>query len=123
MGGEVEDIAVADLDSDGRPEVIAASDVGQLVCIGGDGGVIWRRNMVDKITWLTTARGGKNGGTAVLVGTDTGEIRVINAAGDLVGANQVAGEVTHLRTVASDEGEQVICATSTGQVAAFRPAW
>jgi hypothetical protein len=123
MGGEVEDTAVCDLNGDGKPEVVAGSDVGQLVCIAGDGEVLWRRDLVDKITWLTTARGGKDGGTAVLVGTDTGEIRIFDATGELMAGTRVDGEVTHLRTVASEKGDRVVCATSTGQVTAFEPAW
>ncbi len=115
MGGEMEDIALADVNGDGRPEVIAASDAGQLACIAGDGEVLWRRDLVDKITWLTTAQG--NGGVKVLVGFDTGEIRTYDADGGLVAGDRVDGEVTHLRA----DGDRVVCATSRGTVTAFRP--
>ncbi len=121
MGGEVEDIAVADVNGDGRPEVIVGSDVGQLACIGGDGAVIWRRDLGDKITWLTTVDG--DGKPKVVVGFDTGEIRVYNGEGELVAGCQVEGEVTHLRAVEGGEGDRVVCATSAGTVTAFRPVW
>lgn len=115
MGGEVEDIAVSDVNGDGRPEVVAGSDVGQLVCIGGDGEVIWRRDLEDKITWLTTFR--DNESVKILAGFDTGEIRTCNAGGELIARDRVGGEVTHLRAA----GDRVVCATSTGTVMAFRP--
>ena len=114
MGGEVEDIALADVDGDGRPEVIAASDMGQLACIAGGGEVLWRRDLVDKITWLTAVQG--NGRVRILVGFETGEIRTYNADGALVAGDRVDGEVTHLRA----DGDRVVCGTSSGTVTAFR---
>ena len=118
MGGEVEDIAVADMNGDGRPEVIAGSDVGQLACIGGDGEVIWRRDLVDKITWLATVN--RDGKPEVVVGFDTGEVRVYNGEGEPVAGCQVEGEVTYLRKGTGGEGDRVVCATSAGRVTAFR---
>ncbi len=114
MGGEVEDIALSDVTGDGRPEVIAGSDVGQLVCIAGDGEVIWRRDLEDKITWLTTFQ--NNGNAQILVGFDTGEIRTFNMEGGFVGGDRVGGEVTHLRA----NGDRVVCGTSAGTVTSFR---
>lgn len=115
VGGEVEDIALADVNGDGKPEVIAGSDVGQLVCIAGDGNVVWRRDLVDKITWLTTFDRGTE--VKILVGFETGEIRTFDENGDLAAVDRVDGEVTHLRAAA----DTVVCGTSAGTVTAFRP--
>lgn len=115
MGGEVEDIAVADVNGDGKPEVVAGSDVGQLACVAGDGEVIWRRDLEDKITWLTTFR--DNGSVKILAGFDTGEIRTCDAGGELIARDRVEGEVTHLRATSG----QIVCATSAGTVMTFRP--
>ena len=76
-GGIVNDVALSDLDGDGRAEIIVGSGQsdGQVVLLGGTGDIIWKREFDIPVTAV-----GSQGGT-VLVGTQSGRIHRLTVDG------------------------------------------
>ncbi len=101
--------------------MIAGSDVGQLACFKADGTPVFRRDLVDKITWLTALDADGDGRAEIAVGFGTGEVRLYDGSGHLLAGQTVDGEVTHLRAVSVADGPRLLCGTAAGTVSLLRP--
>ena len=77
-------VAVADIDSDGREEIIAADSVGNLVALSPDGGLLWSARLPDRVmAYSCPAIADLNGDgkPEVLVGDNSGVLSCLDATG------------------------------------------
>ena len=107
------DLDIADLDGDGRKEIVAAISSGLVVALDCRCKKVWARRMPSPPTVLACVR--TDGGTRVVVGCEDGSLIVLDGKGETVGAGQVDGRPTCILVV----DETVVVATDRGEVKAL----
>ncbi|OGG46758.1 MAG: hypothetical protein A3F84_18230 [Candidatus Handelsmanbacteria bacterium RIFCSPLOWO2_12_FULL_64_10] len=117
LGDEPSGVVVTDVDGDGEKEIVAASMGGNLYIIDLSGRKRARRDLMRPLTALTALNGGE-----VAVGTADGGVLVCDGRGEVARSCALQGGVTALRAVDvdGDGAEEVVAATTRGQVAGLR---
>ena len=103
---------VADVDGDGRPEVLVAAEDGWVYLFGRDGARLWSK----RLPWGASRAVGLDG-RGLCVGSTSGALAMLSPKGKTLRRAQLPGEITTLRAGAG----RVVAATTSGAVAAFAP--
>ena len=113
----VRDVAVADLAGDEPLEVACGMANGWVCCFDATGAVLWTRKFPSAVTKLTAAAG------QLVVGLQSGQVVLLNEAGDTVKAAELGSPVTALT---STEGRwiwmtdpMVLAGTEAGKLVAL----
>jgi len=98
--------SAADLDGDGRLEIVAAGGGGNLVCLRGDGSLAWRTKTDGEVDWSAPVISDLNGdGSPEIILGSAGGLHCLSATGsDLWKARQFGG-VSALPAVADLDGD------------------
>ena len=126
--------AVADLDGDGKPEIVVATGSGALAALRSDGSPLWRRALGSSSpSWQTSAPvifAASDGSRRVAVGSPGGEVFCFDARGELLWQHAVVGPVTASISAADFDGDgftDIVLVTERGVIYRFRedgaPLW
>ena len=94
-GEEVRVVAAADMDGDGRDEILGGSMNSYIYCFDGEAKPRWRHDLGDGVTTLVTVPDAK--GAVAVAGTEAGNLFSFDAAGRLLTAARL--------------GSPIVCAT------------
>lgn len=122
----IRDLDIADLDGDGRKEILVAHSSGLVVALDCRCRKVWSKRLASPPTVLKAvmplrnpAAGGEPG-SAIFVGCEDGSVMVLDGQGHLVRQGQVAGRPTCLHSFRGAHGSVVVLATDQGEVRGFR---
>jgi hypothetical protein len=117
------DLDVADLDGDGRKEIVAATSSGLVVALDCQCRKRWARRLASAPSVLACRGAGEGAAGAVVVGCEDGRVVVLDAAGRPVRRAEVRGRPTCVcRLPGPARSAALVLATRKGQVRAFRLA-
>ncbi len=119
VGGEVNALALQDLDDDNRPEIIAATGAGYLVVLDHRGKRLWWREHSAGLTALAVTRVAETNTWVIAVGGTNGMLYAYSRKGDLLGIAHAQGSISRVDLEGSGWG-QLTAATSTGKVSHWR---
>ena len=112
------DLDVADLDGDGRQEVVAATSRGLVVTLDCECRKLWATRLPSPPTVLKCLRAA-DGAPWVVVGCEDGTVAVLDAGGAVVRLGRVTGAPTCVGALGEDGAGPVLLATTQGEVGAF----
>lgn len=118
------DLAVADLDNDGKCEVLVASADGRLSCVGSQGSLRWSIEAEAPLYQVAVIREPR--GVRVVTGGVDRKLYVVNAAGRVEKTISWFKPIRLIRSgdLDGDHLPEVVVASWTGKVQAFRwPEW
>ena len=119
VGGEVNALAVYDLDDDGRQEVMAATGSGYLVLLDHEGKRLWWRQHSAGLTTLALAKVEQTNSPIIAVGSTTGALYAYSPQGDLLAVAREKGAISQLDLQSPGWG-QLTVATNTGKISHWR---
>lgn len=112
-GYPVERILCADVDGDGRPEVLVASGTGYLYCLAADGSRRWERRLGLAVHDVVVLNG------TIVAGTEDGEVHALDAAGQVLWARTVGAAVVKLVGGSVAGKPAVVAGLADGRLLAF----
>ncbi len=111
IGGEVTSILGADINGDGKPEVLAGGHGFHVYAIEGDGNLLWKMPVPDVIKTMAVM------GTRVYVGLENGKVMAFSWAGELMGETTLDSCVMGMAQVKDLRGEAgLVMATEGGSI-------
>jgi hypothetical protein len=114
------DIDVGDLDGDGKKEIVAATSYRMVVALDGQCNKLWARRLASPAQVLTCVRPKGAPRARIVLGCDDGRVRVLDAAGNLIGQGDAGARPTCIEGLSNAEGEErVVIGTNTGGVSIF----
>ena len=116
IGEEVRDLVVADVNGDGRPEVVAGSDCFYLYLFSEDGTEQWRRNLGAPVqqVMMTDLRG--DGHQDVVATCEDGSVWAVNGDGEVAGRYETGATI---HSVTPNRGSGLLVGTSDGFITAL----
>jgi len=113
------DLDIADLDGDGKKEILAATASGLVVALDHRCGKLWSYRYASPPTVLkAVARRSQT--PWIVVGCEDGSVVALDGQGKLIRKDHVNGQPTCIEVFCSDEGSIVVLATDQGMVKGFR---
>ena len=111
---------IADLDGDGKKELILGISEGLVVALDGKCRPIWSTRLPDPPVSLRsiTPAGAKT--PWVVAGCEDGAVAALDAKGALIRLGRVSGRPTHIEAMQTSAGPLAVLATDQGEVKAFR---
>ncbi|MGQ9673188.1 MAG: hypothetical protein ACUVV5_08645 [Candidatus Aminicenantales bacterium] len=119
VGGEVHCLAPADLDGDGRKELIAGTGSGYLTALEARGARRWFRPVEGGVTGLRFDRFEDLDLPVIVFSTTGGRIGLLDQEGRLVGLGD-AGAPVRLLTLHDRQGKEYLSATADGRISIWR---
>ena len=116
----VRDLAVGDLDGDGKPEIVAATSGGLVVALDGQCRRLWSARMPTAPSVLALVEGRGGSAARVVVGCEGGSVVVLDGAGRCVAGGQLGGHATAVQVVEREGQTVVVLASEKGEVTAYR---
>jgi hypothetical protein len=107
---------LADLNGDGKPEIVVGIAAGLVVVLDGQARRIWARRLPSPPTVLAAVGSPK---PQVLVGCQDGTVALLDGAGNLIGLSQVQGRPALLRVLTGPMGQLGMIVTDSGEVTGF----
>ena len=117
---QMRDMDVADLDGDGKKELVVGISEGLVVALDGKCQPIWSTRLPSPPVSLRsiTPPGAKT--PQVVVGCDDGAVAAFDEKGKLIRLGKVAGRPAHIVPLQTSTGPLAVVATDQGEVKAFR---
>lgn len=109
----IRDIDIADLDGDGKKEIVAATSGGLVIALTHRCEKVWAKRLDSPPTVLKCA-----GRAGVFAGCEDGSVVLLDARGEQVCAGEVSGVPTRIEGA----GGMVVVGTDRGQVKGFKVA-
>ena len=110
---------VADLDGDGKQEIVVGLAGGLVVALDRQCRKAWARALPSPPVALRCVRPGA-GVPWVVVGCDDGTLLALDGKGEVLRAGKVAGRPVEMQVLATPAGPLLVVATDKGDVAGFR---
>jgi hypothetical protein len=113
----IRDLAVGDLDGDGRKAIVAATAEGLVIALDSKCQKRWSVRLASPVSVLTCVRpkGGKE--AQVVAGCDDGRVRALDRRGQLLRAGVLQGRPTNVQAMTDRAGQQLVAVgTDKGNV-------
>jgi hypothetical protein len=117
------DLEVADLDGDGKKEILAATSAGLLVALDHECRKLWARRLASPLVLMQCVKSQASAKPLLLAACEDGSTLALDASGQPVREGQLDGAPTCV-AVATDPagGQWVLFGTSTGEIKALQAA-
>ena len=99
LGGEVQHGAISDIVGDGRIEIAAGSERGDVCLVSNIGEKLWRRDLGNSVTGLAVADLNGDRRPEIIAGTCEGKIALLTPDGAVLGTHDMGSEITFLGTI------------------------
>ena len=110
------DLAIGDLNGDGKKEILAATSKGLVVALDARCNRVWTRRLHSPPTVLAYLRA--NEASWVVTGCEDGSIIVLDGSGEVRGLGRVSGKPTRILRI----GDGVVIGTDAGEVTGWKIA-
>jgi len=118
-GAQMRDMAVADLDGDGKKEIVVGISEGLIVALTGACEKVWSARLPSAPVSLECVAGRRAKPPQIVAGCDDGAVLALDGQGALTAMGKVTGRPTHALTLPSPRGPVVVFATDQGDVKGF----
>lgn len=118
---QMRDMEVADLDGDGKQEILVGTHERLLVALDGQCGKLWSRLLPaapQRVQAVTVPEGA---GARLIVGCVNGQVFTISGAGEMLGQTTVDGAPVERLLLDTPQGPRVVLGTDRGCVAVIAP--
>ncbi len=130
LGGFITQIALADLGTEGPPELVVVRNTitadeelrerfeGSLMVLRPDGRVVWEKTLPTQITSLLVDDINNSTRPELIIGTNDGQLVTFSLAGEEFWRGSVNGSVEHLVTIDGQRNGriEIVAATSAGEL-------
>ncbi len=117
---QMRDMDVADLDGDGKKELVVGISEGLVVALNHECKKVWATRLPSPPLSLRCAKLSAAKLPRVVVGCDDGSVVALNSQGEVVRIGKLNGRPTHAQIAAESTGEIVVFASDRGEVRGFR---
>ena len=117
---QMRDMDVADLDGDGKKEIVVGISEGLVVALTGECRKVWSTRLPSAPVSLQCVDPPGAKLPRVVAGCDDGTVVALDEKGTLAGTGKVTGRPMHVVTLESPEGPVVVLATDKGEVKGFK---
>jgi hypothetical protein len=116
---QMRDMDLADLDGDGKKEIVVGISEGLVVALSHDCRKLWSTRLSSPPASLRTVQPSGGELPRIVAGCDDGAVAVLDHRGATIRLGRVTGRPMHMTTLATAEGPLVVLATEKGEVKAF----
>ena len=115
------DIDIADIDGDGKKEIVVATSVGLIVALDHQCRKIWASRLTSPPTVVKCVTPKNTRAPWIVIGGENGDVVVLNGKGELIRLDKVNGRPTCIEALSiSSANPMVLLATDEGEVKAFK---
>ncbi|MFC1712383.1 hypothetical protein ACFL6S_01875 [Candidatus Poribacteria bacterium] len=115
------DLDIADLNGDGKKEILAATSSGLIVVLDNQCRKLWTKRLASAATVMKCVTPKSSAGPWVIIGCEDGAVVVLDGKGELIRSDKVNGRPTCIDEFGvSTIGSMVLVATDKGEVKAFK---
>jgi len=118
FGPEQTAVSSADANGDGVPEVLIATDGGELICFTTAGERLWENNLGDKVTRIIPVDLDGDGVREIACAAESATVFALNLQGEIVWRTAVGDGVSEMALIAGDEPKLAVAAGAAGIVGA-----
>jgi hypothetical protein len=104
------DMDIADLNADGKKEIIVATSSGLIVALDHQCRKLWTKRLPEAATVMKCVA------SNMVIGCEDGTVVVLDGKGEMLLSDKVNGRLTCIDTI----GSLVLLATSKGEIKAFK---
>ena len=117
------DLEVADLDGDGKKEILAATSAGLVVALDNRCRKLWARRLADAPVVMKCVKPSTQAKPWIIVGCESGTVMALNGNGQPMRDGRLDGTPTCIESTADPMGGQrVVFGTSKGEIKLFQAA-
>ncbi len=114
------DIDIADLDADGRKEILVATSSGLIVVLDNQCRKLWTKRLASAATVMKCVTPKSSDTPWVVIGCEDGTVVVLDGRGEVIRSGKMHGRPVCIdEFAASSVGSMVLLATNKGEVKAF----
>jgi len=114
------DIDIADLNADGRKEILVATSSGLIVALDNQCRKLWTKRLASAATVMKCVTPKSSDTPWVVIGCEDGTIVVLDGTGEVIRSGRMHGRPVRIdEFAASSVGSMVLLATNKGEVKAF----
>ena len=117
---QMRDMDLADLDGDGKKEIVVGISEGLVVALSHDCRKLWSTRLPSPPASLQCAAASGGKAPRIVVGCDNGTVAVLDGQGSVKQAGKMAGRPMHRQVVQTQAGPLMILASDQGEVKGFR---
>jgi len=119
IGPEQSAAAAADVDDDGKPEVILGTDGGWVHCFDGDGKMLWEANLGDRVTRILPLDVDGDGKPELRCSAESAYVFAVGRDGTILWRTPLAAGGSDLAVLTLATGEKVLAAAAGSAGIAF----
>ncbi len=113
------DMDIADLNGDGKKEILVGLAEGLVVCLSHECTKVWSTRLPSPPLSLRCVAPGNTKAPRIVVGCEDGTVTALDSGGTPARIGQVTGRPTHMEVLATTSGPVVVLATDKGDVQGF----
>ncbi len=111
---------IADLDGDGKKEIITCTSSGLVVALDCQCGKVWSRRLPSAPNVMKAFALPGADGPWIVVGCDDGTVVALDGTGQVIRLGQVTGRPTRIASLETAAGPVALLATDKGEIEGFR---
>ena len=116
---QMRDMDVADLDGDGKREIVVGISEGLVVALSRECRKLWSTRLPNAPVSLRCVIPSGKPSPWLVTGCDDGTVAALDHRGKLVGLAKITGRPTHIESLQTHTGSLAVLATDKGEVKAF----
>lgn len=113
---QLRDLAVGDLDGDGKQEIVVGLSEGLVVALNSQCQKIWSTRLPSPPLSVRCVKRQAAAPPWIVVGGDDGAVTALDKSGVVIRVGRVAGRPTHMQSLETPTGALVVVATDQGEV-------
>ncbi|MBN1419965.1 MAG: VCBS repeat-containing protein, partial [Planctomycetes bacterium] len=116
------DLAIADLDGDGRKEILAATSRGMIVALDAECRKVWARRLESPPVVMEAVRANAAGAPWIVIGCEDGTVLALDGRGERIRVGRVTGRPAGIEILPAGTGHPdplVLLATERGEIRGF----
>jgi len=117
---QMRDMDVADLDGDGKQEIVVGISEGLVVALTNECQKLWSTRLSSAPASIRCVGASGSQVPWIVVGCDDGTVAALNGQGALTRLGRITGRPMHMETFQTQAGSVAVLATDKGEVKGFR---
>ncbi len=117
---QMRDMDVADLNDDGKKEIVVGSSGGLVVALSDECQKVWSTRLPSPPASLRCVVPSGSERPWIVIGCDDGAVAALDQQGTVIRLGKVTGRPRHIRSLKTPAGSLAVLATEKGEVKAFK---